>query len=91
MSAILGNSDVFFSFIFLRKKRNKLDTVFWKGIFVGYHSSIQARVFNPETGKISWHTAVIFQEDSLGGRLLENSGRSEEAVASIFDEDDTDR
>lgn len=79
-----------FCFVHISKeKRNKLDAVSFKGIFVGYHSSTQMRVFNAESGKINWHTSVIFREDTSGGRLLRSSGRNEKNIASIFD-DDTD-
>ena len=73
-----------------KENRNKLDAVALKGIFVGYHSSTQVRVFNPETGKINWHTAVSFREDSPGGRLLESRREEEKEEVLIFSEDSED-
>lgn len=47
-----------------KEKRKKLDRVSFQGIFVGYRSCNQARVFNLGTGKSSWHTAVKVLEDN---------------------------
>ena len=52
------------------EKRDKMDVVSFQGIFVGYHSSKQYRVYNPVTKKIGWHAAPEFFEDWPGGPLL---------------------
>lgn len=74
-------------------KRNKLDRVSFRGIFVRCQSSTQVKVFNPATGKVSQHTAVKFRKDVPGGTLLENSGRSnrhEAEIISIFGNKDSE-
>ena len=50
--------------------RAKLDRISFQGIFVGYHSNQQVRIYNPVTRKMQWHTAVKFIESQPGGILL---------------------
>ena len=73
-----------------RESRSKLDRVSFQGIFVGYHSSTQVRVYHPGTQKIQWHTAVKFLEDTPGGRLLKNSQVDEAESPLNFGDDDED-
>ena len=58
------------------EKRDKMDVVSFQGIFVGYHSSKQYRVYNPVTKKIGWHAAPEFFEDWPGGPLLNAPSRA---------------
>lgn len=53
-----------------KEKQAKLDKVSYQGIFVGYHSTTQFRVYNPQTRQVDWPTAVKFLEHVPGGRLL---------------------
>lgn len=55
--------------------RAKLDRISFQGIFVGYHSNQQVRIYNPVTRKVQWHTAVEFIESQPEGTLL-GEGRS---------------
>lgn len=55
--------------------RAKLDRVSFYGIFVGYHSEHQYRVYNPATRKIQWYTSMRFLEKIPGGRLLQKETR----------------
>lgn len=52
------------------ENRAKLDRVSFQGIFVGYHSSHQYRVYKPKRRRVEWHTSVKFLEHIPGGRLL---------------------
>lgn len=40
--------------------------------------------------KISWHTFVIFRENSLGGRLLKSSKINKKNITLIYEEDNSD-
>ena len=53
-----------------KENRSKLDKVSWQGIFVGYHSSNQYRIYNPKTSKVEWHTSIKFLENTPGGIIL---------------------
>lgn len=44
--------DLEHGYIFLKKKRVKLDRRSWQGIFIGYEDKNQYRVYNPRTGKV---------------------------------------
>ena len=52
------------------ERRDKMDVVSFQGVFVGYHSSKQYRIYNPKTKKIGWHSSLDFFEDWPGGPLL---------------------
>lgn len=74
-----------------KKNRSKLDEVSWQGIFVGYHSSNQYRIFNPERRKVEWHTSVKFLEGTPGDTLLgeRNGDKNSELLMHLgtFDDD----
>lgn len=55
------------------ENRAKLDRVSSQGIFVGYHSTHQYRVYNPKTRKVEWHTSVKFLEHVPGGKLFKET------------------
>ena len=47
-----------------KQKRKKLDRKSRKGIFIGYSDEVKGyKIYFPETGKMSFHRNVIFQED----------------------------
>ena len=56
--------------------RAKFDKVSFQGIFVGYHSNQQVRVYNPITKRVQWHTSVKFIENQPGGVLLKTRSQS---------------
>ena len=51
--------------------RDKMDRVSQQGIFVGYHSSKQYRVYGPKKKAVGWYTSIQFFEDWPGGPLLD--------------------
>ena len=55
----------------------KLDRVSFQGIFVGYNSSHQYRIYNPQRQKVEWHTSVRFFENIAGGRLFKEEDQEE--------------
>ena len=54
--------------------RAKIDKMFHQGVFVGYRSSRQYKVYNPDTKAAGVHTSVKFFEDWPGGPLLNPGG-----------------
>ena len=50
--------------------RAKMDKVSHQGILVGFRSSRQYKVHNPDTKTVGVHTSVKFFEDWPGGPLL---------------------
>ena len=52
-----------------KENRSKLDEVSWQGIFVGYHSSNQYRIYNPKMSKVEWHTSIKFLENTPGHQM----------------------
>ena len=76
--------------------RAKLDRVSFQGIFVGYHSHHQFRIYNPKSRRIGWHTSVKFLEDTPGGTLLKpptkpEQWESDQENQSDDDSDDSDQ
>lgn len=57
--------------MFQVKQGTKLDQVSQQGIFVGYHSSKQYRVYDPKKKAVGWHTSIQFFEDWPEGPLLD--------------------
>ena len=72
------------------ENRAKLDRVSFQGIFVGYHSNQQARIYNPSTRKIQWHTSVKFLEHVTGGNLLRNLEETPTTMLPSYNNDDSD-
>lgn len=58
--------------VFLAKEQrvSKLSVVNYLGIYTGYHSSIQYRVYRPDKNRFDWPTNVTFYEDRRGVELL---------------------
>ena len=56
------------------ENRAKLDRVSFQGIFVGYHSSQQMRIYNPKTKRVQWHTSVKFSRKCAGGEIVAKFG-----------------
>lgn len=76
-----------------KEKQAKLDKVSYQGIFLGYHSTCQFRVFNPQTRKVEWPTAVKFLEYIPGGQLLKRDSKENQPIevdASINFSDDNE-
>ena len=72
------------------ENRAKLDRVSFQGIFVGYHSNPQARIYNPSTQKIQWHTSVEFLEHVPGGNLLRNLEETPTTMLPSYNNDGSD-
>ena len=49
---------------------SKLHAVTYLGIYTGYHSSTQYRVYRPDKNRFEWSTTVKFYEDRPGVKLL---------------------
>ena len=47
-----------------------LHAVSYLGIYIGYHSSTQYRVYRPDKKRFEWPTNVVFYEDRRGLDLL---------------------
>ncbi len=52
------------------QRQNKLTAVTYLGVYTGYHSSTQYRVYWPEKNRFEWPTNVKFYEDRKGVDLL---------------------
>lgn len=55
------------------QRDTKLSPLSWLGIYTGYHSSTQYRVYRPDKNKFEWPTNVRFYEDRSGRALLPKS------------------
>ena len=58
----------------------KLNQVSFQNIFVGYHSSRQYQIFNPERQQVEWHTSVRFLEHIPGGKLLDKHTKNQSST-----------
>ena len=58
--------------VYLAKEQrvSKLHPVSYLGIYTGYHSSTQYRVYRPDKNRFDWPTTVKFYEDRPGVKLL---------------------
>ena len=58
--------------VYLAKEQrvSKLHPVNYLGIYTGYHSSTQYRVYRPDKNRFEWPTTVKFYEDRPGRELL---------------------
>ena len=58
--------------VYLAKEQrvSKLHPVSYLGIYTGYHSSTQYRVYRPDKNRLEWPTNVKFYEDRPGVKLL---------------------
>ena len=52
------------------RRESKLHAVAYEGIYTGYHSSTQYRVYDPRKNRFEWPTTVKFFEDRKGVQLL---------------------
>ncbi len=55
------------------QRRSKLHAVSYLGIYTGYHSSTQYRVYWPDKNRFDWPTNAVFYEDRTGLELLPQS------------------
>ena len=52
------------------QRQSKLHAVSYLGIYTGYHSRTQYRVYRPDKNRFDWPTNVKFYEDRIGLELL---------------------
>ena len=67
--------------------RAKMDKVSHQGILVGFQSSRQYKVYNPDTKTVGVHTSVKFFEDWPGGPLLNTPAEPGEWEIDTADSD----
>lgn len=72
-----------------KKKRAKLDAVFYQGIFLGYHFTCQYHVYDSQSQKIEWPTSVKFVEHIPGGKLL-TDGKFDASTGFSYDDNNSD-
>ena len=66
-----------------KENRSKLEKLSWQGLFVGYHSSNQYRIYNPKTSKVGWHTSIKFLENTPGGIILGGAKPNEDRESFV--------
>ena len=52
------------------QRKTKLSPVNYLGVYTGYHSSTQYRVYRPDKNRFDWPTNVVFYEDRPGIELI---------------------